>query len=137
MTKWIILLSLLSPAVARANTVTPQFTTGSMQSTTTTTQTITETIEHDVLGAEVSTWSGTNITPSGAIGATDTTYSVTTGATEWDLSITTRDAGTIETITIDRTIETDSTTNSYSIFCLLYTSPSPRDGLLSRMPSSA
>ena len=82
----------------------------------TTTQTITETIEHDVLGAEVSTWSGTNITPSGAIGATDTTYSVTTDATEWDLSITTRDAGTIETITIDRTIETDSTTNSYSIF---------------------
>ena len=25
----------------------------------------------------------------------------------------------------------------YSIICLLYTSPSPRDGLLSRMPSSA
>ena len=25
----------------------------------------------------------------------------------------------------------------YSISCLLYTSPSPRDGLLSRMPSSA
>ena len=25
----------------------------------------------------------------------------------------------------------------YSKFCLLYTSPSPRDGLLSRMPSSA
>ena len=24
-----------------------------------------------------------------------------------------------------------------SMFCLLYTSPSPRDGLLSRMPSSA
>ena len=24
-----------------------------------------------------------------------------------------------------------------AIFCLLYTSPSPRDGLLSRMPSSA
>ena len=23
------------------------------------------------------------------------------------------------------------------VFCLLYTSPSPRDGLLSRMPSSA
>ena len=116
MTKLIILLSLLSPAVARANTVTPQFTTGSMQSTTTTTQTITETIEHDVRGAEVKTWSGTNITPSGSVAATDTTYSVTTGATEWDLSITTRDAGTIETITIDRTIETDSTTNSYSIF---------------------
>ena len=116
MKKWILLLALLSPAIARANTVTPQFTTGSMQSTTTTTQTITETVEHDILGAEVKTWSGTNVTPSGAIGATDTTYSVTTDATEWDLSITTREAGTIETISIDRTIETDSTTNSYSIF---------------------
>ena len=28
-------------------------------------------------------------------------------------------------------------TQSNSKFCLLYTSPSPRDGLLSRMPSSA
>ena len=27
--------------------------------------------------------------------------------------------------------------NQRAIFCLLYTSPSPRDGLLSRMPSSA
>ena len=27
--------------------------------------------------------------------------------------------------------------NSMPIDCLLYTSPSPRDGLLSRMPSSA
>ena len=27
--------------------------------------------------------------------------------------------------------------NSSILFCLLYTSPSPRDGLLSRMPSSA
>ena len=26
---------------------------------------------------------------------------------------------------------------SYNVACLLYTSPSPRDGLLSRMPSSA
>ena len=65
MTKWIILLSLLSPAVARANTVTPQFTTGSMQSTTTTTQTITEEIVHDVKGAAVETYTGTNITVGG------------------------------------------------------------------------
>ena len=28
-------------------------------------------------------------------------------------------------------------TTAASILCLLYTSPSPRDGLLSRMPSSA
>ena len=26
---------------------------------------------------------------------------------------------------------------NWSLYCLLYTSPSPRDGLLSRMPSSA
>ena len=28
-------------------------------------------------------------------------------------------------------------TSGLVVFCLLYTSPSPRDGLLSRMPSSA
>ena len=27
--------------------------------------------------------------------------------------------------------------NEFNVTCLLYTSPSPRDGLLSRMPSSA
>ena len=43
MKKLILLLALLSPSIARANTVTPQFTTGSMNSTTTTTQTIVET----------------------------------------------------------------------------------------------
>ena len=31
----------------------------------------------------------------------------------------------------------DGGEQSYYYFCLLYTSPSPRDGLLSRMPSSA
>ena len=30
-----------------------------------------------------------------------------------------------------------SKSNGWNIACLLYTSPSPRDGLLSRMPSSA
>ena len=31
----------------------------------------------------------------------------------------------------------DNKASDYAILCLLYTSPSPRDGLLSRMPSSA
>ena len=31
----------------------------------------------------------------------------------------------------------ESTYDEYIEICLLYTSPSPRDGLLSRMPSSA
>ena len=116
MKKWILLLALLSPAIARANTVTPQFTTGSMQSTTTTQQTITETIEHDIKGSASSSWSGTNITVTGSIGADNSTYAPTNNAADWDLQITTREAGTIETISIEREIETDSTTTSYSIF---------------------
>ena len=116
MKQWILLLALLSPAIARANTVTPSFTTGSMQSTTTTQQTITETIEHDIKGSASSSWSGTNITVTGSIGADTATYAPTTNAADWDLQITTREAGTIETISIEREIETDSTTSSYSIF---------------------
>ena len=116
MKTWILLLALLSPAIARANTVTPSFTTGSMQSTTTTQQTITETIEHDIKGSASSSWSGTNITVTGSIGADNATYAPTTNAADWDLQITTREAGTIETISIEREIETDSTTSSYSVF---------------------
>ena len=75
MKKLILLLALLSPSIARANTVTPQFTTGSMNSTTTTTQTITEVEQRQVFGAAVDTWSGTNITPSADIAGSGTTYS--------------------------------------------------------------
>ena len=46
----IIVAMLLLPAGAYANVVTPQFTTGSMNSTTTTTQTITEVEQRQVLG---------------------------------------------------------------------------------------
>ena len=116
MKKWLILLALISPSIARANTVTPSFTTGSMQSTTTTTQTITEEVVHEIEGSASSSWSGTNITVTGGIGTDNATYAPTANAVDWDLQITTRDAGTIETITIDRVIETDSTTSSYSIF---------------------
>ena len=58
MKKLILLLALLSPSIARANTVTPQFTTGSMNSTPTTTQVITEVEVKEVFGAAVNTWSG-------------------------------------------------------------------------------
>ncbi len=116
MKTWILLLALLSPTIARANTVTPSFTTGSMQSTTTTQQTITETIEHDIKGSASSSWSGTNITVTGSIGADNATYAQTTNAADWELQITTRETGKIETISIEREIETDSTTSSYSIF---------------------
>ena len=40
-------------------------------------------------------------------------------------------------ITVDNAALTSSGATYLSQYCLLYTSPSPRDGLLSRMPSSA
>ena len=117
MKKWILLLALLSPAaVARANTITPQFTQGSMNSTTTTTQTINETINQEIYGAEVKTWSGTNVTASGDIADTATTFSITTPGADFQLEVTERAAGLIETIDTVRDITTDSTTTSYSVF---------------------
>ena len=116
MKKWILLLALLSPAIARANTVTPQFTTGSMNSTTTTTQTVQEVKQTQVFGAEVNTWSGTNVTPSGDIADSATTFSVTDATADWTLEITSRAAGLVEQIdaTTDWTINT--TTTSLSVF---------------------
>ena len=83
MKKWILLLALLSPAAARANTVTPQFTQGSMNSTTTTTQTVQEVKQTQVFGAEVNSWSGSNVTPSGDIADAATTFSVTDPTQDW------------------------------------------------------
>ena len=38
---------------------------------------------------------------------------------------------------LDKRVENVNITDVQELRCLLYTSPSPRDGLLSRMPSSA
>ena len=38
---------------------------------------------------------------------------------------------------VNKPFEEDKFDNLWNKICLLYTSPSPRDGLLSRMPSSA
>ena len=116
MKKLIILLALLSPAVARANTVTPQFTTGSMNSTTTTTQTIVETEQVQVFGAAVNTWSGTNVTPSADIATSGTTFSVTNTANPWSLETTTRAAGIVEQRDYTHNFTINSTTTSLSVF---------------------
>ena len=71
------LLLLFLPLPALGQTVTPNFTQGSMTSTTTTTQTISETIQVKIYGGDYANYSGVNVTPSGAIGAIGTTYSVT------------------------------------------------------------
>ena len=116
MNKWIILLALLSPAIARANTVTPQFTQGSMNSTTTTTQTVQEVKQTQVFGAEVKSWSGSNVTPSGDIADAATTFSVTDPTADWLLETTSRAAGLVEQIdsTTDWTVNT--TVTSLSVF---------------------
>ena len=114
MKKLLLLLLLASPAAAQ--TVTPQFTQGSMQSTTTTTQTITETIATEVYGGAYSSWSGTNVTPSGDITDSATTWSVTTAGEQFQLETVTRAAGIVETIDITRDIDTTSTTTSLSVF---------------------
>ena len=114
--KKLLALLIFVPAVANAQSVVPNFTQGSMQSTTTTTTTIDRTIETDVLGGAYSSWSGTNVTPSGDITNSSTTFSVHTAGDPFQLEITTRDAGVIEDITITEDIDITSTTTSLSIF---------------------
>ena len=116
MKKLILLLALLSPSIARANTVTPQFTTGSMTSTTTTQQTINSVEIKEVYGSEVFTWSGNNVTPSGDLVDTATTFSVTDTALPWNLETTYRDAGLVELWTTTTDYDIQSTTNSLSVF---------------------
>jgi len=118
MKKLILLLALLSPAVARANTVTPQFTTGSMNSTTTTTQTITEVEQRQVFGAAVSTWNGSNVSAAASAGIAggDAVFTVTDTTLPWNLEVTTRAAGVVEQWDTTRNYTINSTTTSLSVF---------------------
>ena len=106
-------MMLASPAAAQ---VTPNFTQGSMQSTTTTTIDIDRTIETNIYGGDYSSWSGTNVTPSGDILDSATTYSVTNSGEQFQLEIVTRSAGLIEDSLVTETIQQVSTTTSLSVF---------------------
>lgn len=114
MKKLLLLLFLASPAAAQQ--VTPNFTQGSMQSTTTTTVDIDRTIETNIYGGDYKSWSGTNVTPSGDILNDSTTYSVTTAGEQFQLETVVRDAGVVENIVIEELIESTSTTTSLSVF---------------------
>ena len=114
MKKFLILLFLAAPAAAQQ--VTPNFTQGSMQSTTTTTVDIERTIEREIMGGDYKSWSGTNVTPSGDILSDSTTYSVTNAGEQFQLETVVRDAGVVETYSIDEVIESTSTTTSLSVF---------------------
>ena len=114
MKKLLLLLFLASPAAAQQ--VTPNFTQGSMQSTTTTTVDIDRTITTNIYGGDYKSWSGTNVTPSGDILDSSTTYSVTTAGEQFQLETVERAAGVVENIVIDETIQQSSTTTSLSVF---------------------
>ena len=112
---------LVSPTVARAELVTPQFTQGSMNSTTTTTQEITEEITTTTYGSALNKWSGDNIThtstSSGGIADSDSVFNMTTAGSDFSLEIITRAASQVLEVTeIERTIETTATTTSLSVF---------------------
>ena len=113
MKRLLVLLFLASPAAAQ---VTPNFTQGSMQATTTTTVDIDRTIATNVYGGDYSSWSGTNVVPSGDIADSATTYSVHTAGDQFQLEIVSRAAGKIEDSLVTETIQQVSTTTSLSVF---------------------
>lgn len=110
----IIAMSLAAPMAQAQNY--PNFTSGSMTSTTNTTTEITETISTEIMGGTLKSWSGTNVTPSGDILDSSTTYSVTNSGEDFQLEIVERSAGVVETIDVSRTIDQTSTTTSLSVF---------------------
>lgn len=114
MKRLLVLLMLASPAAAQS--VTPNFTQGSMQSTTTTTIDIDRTIATNIYGGAYSSWSGTNVTPSGDIKDSSTTYSVTNSGEQFQLEIMTRAAGIVEDSLVTEAIQQVSTTTSLSVF---------------------
>jgi len=117
-----LLLLLLIAAPVSAQSVTPNFTTGSMTQTVTTTQEVTEVISTERFGSAINVWSGDNIKALDANGAatsvnaTGVQFEIVDTALPWELEMTSRAAGLIETIDINRTVETNSVTNTLSVF---------------------
>jgi|TARA_Y100000592_G_scaffold74664_2_gene116493 hypothetical protein len=115
--KWLLLLFLLPVSAQAQQLQQPRFTSASVNSTTTTTQTIDEVIAHEIFGGATATWSGTNVKPNTAdITNSNTTWDIVTAGEDFQLEVTSRAAGIIETIDIERTIETESTTTTLSVF---------------------
>ena len=114
--KKLFLLLIFAPSAAFSQAVTPNFTQGSMQSTTTTSVDIERSIEREIFGGQYHSWSGSNVTPSGDILSDSTTYSVTTAGEQFQLETVVRDAGVVETYSIEEVIESTSTTTSLSVF---------------------
>ena len=121
MNKWLVLFLLASPTVARAELVTPNFTQGSMNSTTTTTQDIEEVITTTTYGSALNKWSGENIThtsaSSGGLADSDSVYTLHTAGDPFSLEVVSRAASQVLSVeVIDREIDVTSTTVSLSVF---------------------
>jgi len=124
--KHLLLLLLISPASAFAQSVTPNFTTGTMTQTVTATQTVNETSVTERFGGDSYVWNGDNMEAIDANGhsvdisnisdAADVQFHIVDPAQPWQLEITTRPAGLVETVDVTRTIQTDTTTNTLSVF---------------------
>ena len=126
--KRLLLLLLITPGAAFAQSVTPNFTTGTMTQTVTATQTVTETSITERFGGDHYSWHGDNVEPietgisrvgddaEGHDIANAIEFQVVDPAHPWQLEITTRPAGIVETVDLTRTIQTDTVTNTLSVF---------------------
>ena len=114
--KYLLIIGMMILGATGVKAETPNFTQGSMTSTTNTEQTVTETIAVETFGGDYASYTGTNITPSAEIGGANTTYSVHTAGEDFQLEIVERAAGIVETTDIERTIETTAVINSLSVF---------------------
>jgi hypothetical protein len=124
--KHLLLLLLISPSAAIAQSVTPNFTTGTMTQTVTATQTVNETSVTERFGGDSYVWNGDNMEAIDANGhsvdlsnisdTADIQFHIVDPAQPWQLEITSRPAGLVETIDVTRTIQTDTTTNTLSVF---------------------
>ena len=118
MKRFLLLLSIIS-VPASAQSVTPNFTTGTMTQTVTATQTVNETIATERFGGAVNVWNGDNVqtpTTTTDIKASDASFYIVDPSQPWQLEITTRPAGLVETVDTTRVITTNTTTNTLSIF---------------------
>ena len=115
--KYLLPLLLIAGPVS-AQSVTPNFTSGSMTQTVSATQTVTEVVAIERFGGEVKTWNGDNVTSVGGGGIADSssTWSIVDSSQPWQLELVTRAAGIVETEDINRTITTTTLTNTLSVF---------------------
>ena len=123
--KYLLPLLLIAGPVS-AQSVTPNFTSGSMTQTVSATQTVTEVVAIERFGGAISRWEGHNVQPvADATAASPAPVGLTLSSAQfhvvdstkpWQLEIVTRAAGLVETEDVNRTVTTTTLTNTLSVF---------------------